>query len=63
MVLGDIIYAYVKARPDTYYDVEELSRFYDKPYEFHYTSIKKDIRYLIQDPEKDIIWWRKYPVE
>ena len=37
----------------------KLHNFSYNPEDFHFAEIKRVVRYLRQDPEKGIIWWRK----
>ena len=51
----------MSVRPNIFYVVSELPKFADNSAECHYLAIKRVVRYLRQEPEKGIIWWRKEP--
>ena len=60
-VLGNTIHAYVEDRPEISYAVTELSKFSEKPSEFHHKSTNSFTRYLWRGPMNGIILWGKEP--
>ncbi len=58
-LLGEILYAYVVARPDVGYAIVFLSRFATAPHEEHYQALKRVSKYLRATMDWGIIYWRK----
>lgn len=57
-LLGELIYAYVVARPDIGYAVTTMARFSDHPSGIHYDSLRRLARYLRLTKKWGIIYWR-----
>jgi Reverse transcriptase (RNA-dependent DNA polymerase) len=57
-VLGELMFAYVVARPDIGYVVTRLSKFSTKPSEIHYQVLKAVCRYLRRTIHWGIVYWR-----
>jgi hypothetical protein len=60
-LLGELLYAYVTARPDIGYAVTTLSKFATNPDKIHYLALKRLAIYLRQTITWGIIYWRKLP--
>ena len=60
-LLGELLYAYVTARPDLGYSVTTLSKFATNPDEVHYIALKRLAIYLRQTITWGIIYWRNNP--
>jgi hypothetical protein len=57
-LLGELLYAYVTARPDLGYSVTTLSKFATNPDKVHYVALKRLAIYLRQTITWGIIYWR-----
>jgi Reverse transcriptase (RNA-dependent DNA polymerase). len=60
-VVGEIVYAYIVARPDYGYAVALLSRFNTCPAQCHYDAAKRCLKSLIRTAEQGIWYWRREP--
>jgi hypothetical protein len=60
-VVGEIVYAYVVARPDYGFAVALLSRFNTCPSQCHYDAAKRCLKSLIRSAEDGIWYWRREP--
>jgi hypothetical protein len=60
-LLGELLYAYVTARPDLGYSVTTLSKFATHPDTIHYQALKRLAIYLRQTITWGIIYWRNNP--
>ena len=61
-LLGEIMYAYVVARPDIGYAVMMLAKFSKAPARVHYQCLKRLALYLCQTIDWGIIYWRPSPL-
>jgi hypothetical protein len=61
-LLGEIMYAYVVARPDIGYAVTTLAKFSKAPARVHYQCLKRLALYLRQTIDWGIIYWRPSPL-
>jgi hypothetical protein len=59
-LLGELLYAYVTARPDLGYSVTTLSKFATNPDKVHYQALKRLAIYLRQTITWGIIYWRTH---
>lgn len=62
-ILGELVYAYVVARPDIGFAVGLLSRFSNAPHREHYNGLRHVMKYLRATRDKGIVYRRKTPVE
>lgn len=60
-VVGEIVYAYIVARPDYGYAVALLSRFSTCPAQCHYDAVKRCLKSLIRSADHGIWYWRRSP--
>jgi Reverse transcriptase (RNA-dependent DNA polymerase). len=60
-VVGEIVYAYIVARPDYGYAVALLSRFNTCPAQCHYNAVKRCLKSLIRSADDGIWYWRREP--
>jgi hypothetical protein len=58
-VVGEIVYAYIVARPDYGFAVAILSRFNSCPAQCHYDAAKRCLKSLIRSRTDGIWYWRK----
>ena len=61
-LLGELMYAYVVARPDIGFAVCLLARFSSCPHQKHYEALEKIAKYLGATKDWGIIYWRPTPV-
>jgi hypothetical protein len=62
-LLGELMYAYVVARPDIGFAVCLLARFSACPHEKHYEALAKVAKYLGATKDWGIMYWRTEPVD
>lgn len=60
-VVGEIVYAYIVARPDYGFAVALLSRFNTCPAQCHYDAAKRCLKSLIRTANDGIWYWRRTP--
>jgi hypothetical protein len=60
-VVGEIVYAYVVARPDLGFAVALLSRFNTCPAQCHYDAAKRCLKSLLRTANDGIWYWRREP--
>lgn len=61
--VGEIVYAYIVARPDYGFAVALLSRFNTCPAQCHYDAAKRCLKSLIRSANDGIWYWRRQPRE
>ena len=61
-LLGELMYAYVVARPDIGFAVCLLARFSSTPHQKHYDALRHIAQYLSRTIDWGIIYWRPSPL-
>ena len=60
-LLGELLYAYITARPDIGYAIATLAKFSNAPAKIHYQRLKGVAKYLRNTIDWGIIYWRSEP--
>jgi hypothetical protein len=61
-LLGELLYAYVTARPDIGYAITTLAKFAKEPARIHFLHLKNVAKYLRNTVDWGIQFWRTTPV-
>jgi hypothetical protein len=60
-LLGELLYAYITARPDIGYAIATLAKFSNAPAKIHYQRLKGVAKYLRDTIDWGILYWRPAP--